>query len=103
MTKETNLQIVLQDTLALLDTKEEKIRNLTKKVADLTERAEFWEHLADKRLQKTIELKEKIKELEYQKRRIQCVLHDCFMTLLENKIIKPDMKFYKDIVNAKEL
>jgi hypothetical protein len=68
MTKETNLQIVLQDTLALLETKERKI-----------------------------------KELEYQKHGIQCVLHDCFMTLLENKIIKPDMKFYKDIVNAKEL
>lgn len=49
------------------------------------------------------EKKEQIKELEYQKRRIQCVLHDCFMTLLENKIIKPDMKFYKDIVNARDL
>lgn len=49
MTKETNLQIVLQDTLALLDTKEEIIRNLTKKVAELTERAEFWEYLATKR------------------------------------------------------
>lgn len=49
MTKETNLQIVLQDTLALLNTKEEIIRNLTKKVAELTERAEFWEHLADKK------------------------------------------------------
>ena len=49
------------------------------------------------------EKKEQIKELEYQKRRIQCVLHNCLMTLLENKIIKPDMKFYKDIVSARWL
>lgn len=68
MTKETNLKIVLQDTLALLDKKEEQIE-----------------------------------ELEYQKHTVQCVLHNCLMTLLENKIIKPDMKFYKDIVSARWL
>lgn len=47
-------------------------------------------------------LKQKIHDLEYQKHGIQCVLHDCFMTLQINKIITPDMKFYKDIVYAKE-
>lgn len=46
-------------------------------------------------------LKQKIHDLEYQKHGIQCVLHDCFMTLQINKIITPDMKFYKDIVKAK--
>lgn len=49
MTKETNLRVALQDTLASLDKKEEIIKNLAKKVAELTERAEFWEYLATKR------------------------------------------------------
>ena len=60
MSKETTLQIVLQDTLALLDEKEEQIRNLTKKVAELTERAEFWEHLATKRANKLDRIREEL-------------------------------------------
>lgn len=50
MTKETNLQIVLQDTLALLDTKEEIIRNLTKKVAELTEQAQVYVLMCEEEL-----------------------------------------------------
>lgn len=60
MTKETNLQIALQDTLALLDTKEETIRNLSKKIAELTERAEFWENLATKRANKLNIIREEL-------------------------------------------
>lgn len=48
-------------------------------------------------------LNEKINNLEYQKHGIQCVLHDCFITLLENKIVKPSMKFYSDILAARDL
>lgn len=47
-------------------------------------------------------LKKTIHDLEYQKHGIQCVLHDCFMTLLLNKIITPNMKFFKDIVLARD-
>lgn len=50
---------------------------------------------------KCSQLKKTIHDLEYQKHGIQCVLHDCFMTLQLNKIITPDMKFYEDIVWAK--
>lgn len=46
-------------------------------------------------------LKKTIHDLEYQKHGIQCVLHDCFMTLQLNKIITPKMKFFEDIVKAK--
>ena len=46
-------------------------------------------------------LKKTIHDLEYQKHGIQCVLHDCFMTLQLNKIITPNMKFFEDIVRAK--
>ena len=67
------------------------------------EAMEFWMYLAEKRQQKISELEEQIEELEYQKHTVQRVLHDCLMTLLENKIIKPDMKFYKDIVSARWL
>ena len=47
-------------------------------------------------------LNKKVKDLEYQKHGIQCVLHDCFITLFEKGIINPDMKFYKDIVKARD-
>lgn len=56
----------------------------------------------DELVTKCNQLEKTIHDLEYQKHGIQCVLHDCFMTLLLNKIITPDMKFYKDIVKAKE-
>lgn len=47
-------------------------------------------------------LNKKVKDLEYQKQGIQCVLHDCFITLINNGIINPEMKFYKDIVKARD-
>ena len=47
-------------------------------------------------------LNKKVKDLEYQKHGIQCVLHDCFITLINNGIINPEMKFYKDIVKARD-
>ena len=47
-------------------------------------------------------LNEKVKDLEYQKQGIQCVLHDCFITLIKNGIINPEMKFYKDIIKARD-
>ena len=51
---------------------------------------------------KCSQLKKTIHDLEYQKHGIQCVLHDCFMTLQMNGIITPNMKFFEDIVKAKE-
>lgn len=43
------LQIVLNDTIKMVDTKQDIINNLQKKVVDLSGGAEFWECLADKR------------------------------------------------------
>jgi hypothetical protein len=51
---------------------------------------------------KCCQLEEKVKDLEYKKHGVQCVLHDCFITLLKNNIINPGMKFYDDIVKAKD-
>lgn len=47
-------------------------------------------------------LNDKVHDLEYQKHGIQCVLHDCFLTLVNNGIINPEMKFYKDILKARD-
>lgn len=43
------LQSVLNDTIKMVDTKQDIINKLQKKVVDLSDGAEFWECLADKR------------------------------------------------------
>ena len=48
MVKE-NLHLILNDTIAMCNGKQEIINKLQKKVVDLSDGAEFWECLADKR------------------------------------------------------
>ena len=45
----SELESVLNDTIKMVDAKQDTINKLHRKVADLSELAEFWEYLATKR------------------------------------------------------
>ena len=47
--KTDDLMPVLQDTIKMVDAKQEIIKNMANKIVDLSDAAEFWEDLADKR------------------------------------------------------
>ena len=50
-----DLRAVLYDTIKMVDAKQEIIKNMSKKIVDLSDAVEFWEDLAEKR-QKQLDL-----------------------------------------------
>lgn len=78
-----------------------KIKKVFAPVPSYNDWIEYGTESYSEMVTKCSQLEKTIHDLEYQKHGIQCVLHDCFMTLQLNKIITPDMKFFEDIVRAK--